>query len=107
MINFDMTEENYRVLKLNKNHNVTEMENIDKFSLIGKIGSTKTLLMDENTSKGTKIENTKTSKLSLKANNCVLKGKWVYEVLLLTNMEMILGWVILFFLISYKLNGSY
>ena len=89
-----MTEENYRVSKLNTDHKINEMENIEKFSLIGKIGTSKTFLMDETTAKGAKIENMRMKKLSLKANNCVLKGKWIFEVQLLTNMEIILGWVI-------------
>lgn len=88
-----MTEENCRILKLDKNHKIDQMEIIEKYSLIGKIGSGKTFLLDENTTKGAKIENIKLSRLSLKANNCVLKGKWIFEVQLLTNMEMILGWV--------------
>lgn len=89
-----MTEENYRISKLVPIQKIAEMENIEKYSLIGKIGSNKTVLMDDSFPKGAKIENMKTSKLSLKSNNCVLNGKWVFEVLLLTNMEMILGWVI-------------
>jgi hypothetical protein len=89
-----LTEENYRLLKQNPNNKIDQIEISDKYSLIGKIGNSQTVLMDENTPKGAKIENIKTSKLSLKANNCVLKGKWIFEVQLLTNMEMILGWVI-------------
>ena len=95
-----MTEENYRILKLNPSEKINEMEIMDKYSLIGKIGINKTYLMDEATIKGKKIENLKSNRLSLKANNCVLKGKWIYEVLLITNMDMILGWV---FLIFYNL----
>ncbi len=110
-----MTEENYRILnsKLNLKEKINEMDLMEKYSIIGKIGNHKTCLMDENSTKGFKIENNKMNKLSLKTNNCVLKGKWVYEVLLLTNMEIILGWVIkkisfIFYLINiFKRKSIY
>ncbi len=89
-----MTEENHRLLKLNSNQKINELESIEKYSLIGKIGSSKTFLMDESTAKGPKIDNNKLSKLSLKANNCVVKGKWIFEVQFFTNMDIIIGWVI-------------
>jgi len=94
-INLEMTEENYRIMysKFILMEKLKDMDLLEKYSIIGKIGNSKTFLMDDNSTKGFKIENTKMSKLSLKANNCVLKGKWVYEILLLSNMETILGWV--------------
>ena len=63
----------------------------EKYNIIGKIGTSKTLI-DTKTSlgkiqqfyDGNKIE-ARDSFVSVRANNCVMKGKWCYEVLLLSN----------------------
>ena len=69
----------------------------EKHKEIGKIGTSVTLL-DLKTVKGevqtfydgNKIE-AKESFVSLRANNCIMKGKWCYEVLLLSNGLFQLG----------------
>ena len=69
----------------------------EKHKEIGKIGTSVTLL-DSKTVKGevqtfydgNKIE-AKESFVSLRANNCIMKGKWCYEVLLLSNGLFQLG----------------
>lgn len=98
-INRDMTEENFRIKHLVADEKINEVEEIQKFEMIGKIGHSKTLMMirDDFPVKSYRIDNNKSSRMLLKANNCVFKGKWVFEVLLLTNMEIIIGWVIQFF----------
>jgi len=92
-IDISITEENFRIMKMIPTEKLSEMDLVDKYSFIGKIGSEKTHFMEENQNKGFKIENLKPSLLNLKANNCIFKGKWIYEVLLLTNMDIVLGWV--------------
>lgn len=87
------------MIKFDESLNKTlEMEMFQKFNLIGKIAQVnKSVLEDELVSppiKGNRIENLKQTKLNLKVNqNCVFMGKWIYEVLLLSNMDIILGWV--------------
>ncbi len=92
-IDNDITEDIYRVKMLMNGS--AKNEETENFKLIGKLGSGKTILYsEENVSmKDYHIENVKNKLLELKTNNCVFKGKWIYEILLLSNMEIFVGWV--------------
>lgn len=75
-----------------------ELEMCQKFNLTGKIAQVKKSVLENElinpTIKGNRIENLKQTKLNLRVHqNCVFIGKWIYEVLLLSNMDIILGWV--------------
>lgn len=77
------------------NQNLSEIE---KMSIIGKIGNKQTIL-DINTAGNKpkitynfrKIEKTIIFQ-SIRANNCVYKGKWCYEIQLITNGLFQIGW---------------
>jgi hypothetical protein len=79
--------------KLQQNTNI-----IDKMRAIGKIGSLQTIL-DKSSLFGNlnqsyndlRIES-RNGFTSIRANNCVVSGKWVYEVQLLSNKLNQIGW---------------
>lgn len=80
-------------------YNNPGLTKIDKMKAIGKIGEDNTIL-DQNSSNESlepkygrlKLESVG-SFASIRANNCVYKGKWFYEVQLLSSKLCQIGWV--------------
>lgn len=84
--------------------NINMQDNIDKMKKIGKIYSEAvTVFPNKASSKvykdfnGLRLESL-SNFTSTFANNCVTKGKWFYEVKLVTNRLFQLGWVNHFYL---------
>ncbi len=91
------TEFQFQNLLSNKEKTIEESE-IEKIKKIGKIGLNKTFLdITTANSKNIILSNNNCSIFSkedfqsIKTNNCIFKGKWCYEVLLITNGSFQIG----------------
>lgn len=93
-------EYDYRLAQIQKEDDSMKVDDgvIEKLKMIGKIGEESTVLDKESSTEDIELKNDKLRMAangtftSIRANNCVFKGKWCYEVMLLSNKLSQIGW---------------
>ena len=98
--NIFSSELEYRFSKLNNNpikNSEKKISEIEMMIKVGKIGKKETQLDEKSSYEKIKFQNnfkkieSQTNFASIRANNCIFKGKWCYEVNLITNGLMQIG----------------